>query len=121
MVGLGYWVRKVKYTEMGLAWQLAGRSVQVLRAHPGWNLGRRRQSGDGKKCDQRRGTRQNFRVPLKLENPSESSGGLVKCTFLGHHFPSLWFSRFAVGWGPIVCLSSRFPDAADTVDPGSTA
>lgn len=55
--------------------QQAGRSAQDLSACSGRAVGERAQSGDGKRCDKERGTRQNFRVVIKLENPLE---GLLK-------------------------------------------
>lgn len=52
--------------------QQAGKSAQGLSTNPGWGIGGRRQSGDGKRCDKERGTGQNFRVVLKFKNLSES-------------------------------------------------
>lgn len=57
--------------------QQAGESAQGLSTNPGWGIGGRRQSGDGKRCDKERGTGQNFRVVL-----SESLEGLLKCRCL---------------------------------------
>lgn len=62
--------------------QQAGKSAQGLSTNPGWGIGGRRQSGDGKRCDKERGTGQNFRVVLKFKNLSESLGGLLKCRCL---------------------------------------
>lgn len=72
--------------------QQVGKSAQGLSAGPGWGLGGRPQSGNGKRCGKERGTSQNFRVVFKFKHLPESLGGLLKCSCLSPTPQSLWFS-----------------------------
>ena len=95
----------------------AGKSAQGFSTSPGWGTGGKPQFGDGKRCSKEKRSRQNFRVVLEFKNQQNPLEGLLKGSCLSPT-PKSWCG---MGWGPSICISSRFPGDADTVGPGSIA
>lgn len=63
--------------------------------------------------------RNTMAVILKLENVSESSGGLVKTKTVGIHNQRFWFSK-KQRQSPRICISNKSPGDADAAGPVST-